>query len=113
LRRLKMLRHFLTGLALAMGTAALGSESVSACSWRGSSNCGTDDYYVAPQAYGYYAPVPAYGYGQPPSYVFVLPPTYGYVPPPFPIYGYGPAPAYGYAHPPSYGYAPSPRSSPR
>jgi len=106
-----MRRHFLIGLALAMGTAALGSGPASACSWRGSSNCGTDDYYVAPP-YGYYAPVPAYGYGQSPSYVFVLPPAYGYEPP-FPIYGFGPAPTHGYAQPPSYGYAPSPRSSPR
>jgi hypothetical protein len=97
-------RHFLIGLALTLGTTALGSGSASACSWRGSSNCGMDDYVTQP-AFSYYVPAPAYGYGQPP-YGYVPLPAYGYGPPAG-MYGYGQAPVYRYGQPPSYGYAPS------
>ena len=89
------------GLALAAGAAALGSATASTCSWRGSSNCGTDDNYVALPSYGYDAPAPNYGYGQTPFYAFVPPPTYGYRSL-VAVYGYGPA------QPWSFGYAASP-----
>lgn len=112
-----MRRQILVGLTLAIAAAVLVGVPASACSWRGSSNCGVDVarpvfFYAPSQMYGY-LPAPAYGYYPPaPIYGYAPVPTYGYYPS-APVYGYMPTPAqghymaapvYGYAPPPAYGY---------
>jgi hypothetical protein len=96
-----MRRFALAVSALALGFIAGTSDPVSACSWRGNSNCVTDDYDDLP-VYRYYPPRPAYNY-----YIMVRTGPYGRVrllrvAPPrrdglFPPTVYYPPPAYDYA----------------
>ncbi len=111
-----MRRLALVGSALALGFLVCASATASACSWRGYSNCVTDDDYYDQPVYRYYQPRHSYNY-----YIIVPagPPGSGYrllrTPPPrrdglFPpqVYYYGSAPpAYEYApayRPRYYGY---------